>query len=116
MSQFLLSVWHDGEYPTPAPEVLEQMFAQVGAFNDDLAAAGAMVFGGGLLPKSTANVTRSGDDGSVAWTAGPFSPVAEQMGGFWIIDVTDLDTANEWAAKGAAACLGCVEVRAFQGE
>jgi hypothetical protein len=96
--------------------VLEQMFAQVGAFNAELIAAGAMVFGGGLMPKSTAAVARSDDDGSVAWTPGPFSLVAEQLGGFWVIEVTDLDTANEWAAKGAAACLGSVEVRAFQGD
>lgn len=116
MSQFLLSVWHDGEYPTPAPDVMEQMFAQVGAFNDDLIAAGVMVLGGGLMPKSTAAVAQSGVDGEVAWVAGPFSAEPAQMGGFWVIDVVDLDTARDWAAKGAAACFGSVEVRAFQGD
>jgi hypothetical protein len=38
------------------------------------------------------------------------------MGGFWVIDVPDLDSALEWARKGAAACEGPVELRPFQGE
>ncbi len=115
MSQFLLSVWHDGEYPTPTSEVMERMHAQVGALNDALIAAGAMVFGGGLLPKSTAAVARAGADGHVTWHEAPFSAGAEQTGGFWVIDVADLDTARAWATKAAAACLASVEVRAFQG-
>ncbi|MGK2959169.1 MAG: hypothetical protein ACSLFB_12405 [Acidimicrobiales bacterium] len=39
MTQYRLSVWHDGEYPTREPEIMDQMSAQVGAFNDDLQAS-----------------------------------------------------------------------------
>ncbi len=115
MTQYLLAVWHDGDYPTPAADVMEQMHAQVGAFNDDLIGSGVFVFGGGLHPKSSATVVRSGA-GDVSMTDGPYAESKEQMGGFWVIDAPDLDTALAWAAKGAAACMGAVEVRPFQGE
>jgi hypothetical protein len=38
------------------------------------------------------------------------------MGGFWVVDATDLDAALAWARKGAAACEAPVEVRPMQGE
>ena len=116
MSQYLLSVWHEGEYPTPAPEVMERMHAQVGALNAELLAANALLFGGGLMPSSTAGVARCDAVGDVTWTIGPFSTTPEQMGGFWLIEAADLETANQWAVKGAAACLSSVEVRALQDE
>ena len=116
MTQYLLSVWHDGdEYPMPEPDVLEQMHAQVGAFNDELMAGGAFVFGGGLHPKSTAKVVRA-DGGDVSTTNGPYAESEQQMGGFWIINAPNLDAALALAAKGAAACMGPVEVRQFQDE
>lgn len=115
MTQYLLSVWHDGEYPTPEPEIMDQMFAQVGAFNDDLQASGAWVFGGGLQPNSSATVVRSAG-GDVSMTDGPYAESKEQVGGFWVIEAPDLATALAWAAKGSAACMGPVEVRPFQGE
>ena len=47
-------------------------------------------------------------------TDGPYLEAKEHIGGFWIIEVADLDVALEWAAKGSAACMGEVEVRPFQ--
>jgi hypothetical protein len=116
MAQFLLSVWHGDGYPSPPPEVMEQMFGAVAAFNDELIEAGAMVFAGGLLPKATATVAAADTQGNVTLGEGPFATGPEQMGGFWVIDTADLDAALDWATKGAAACFGSVEVRAFQGE
>ena len=49
-------------------------------------------------------------------TDGPFAETKEQLGGFWVIEAPDLDAALAWAAKGAAACMGPVEVRPFQDE
>ena len=115
MTQFLLSVWHDGEYPAPEPEAMEQMFAQVDAYNAELQAAEALVFGGGLHPASSATVVRS-SAGGVSMTHGPYAESKQQMGGFWVLEVADLDAALAWAAKGAAACMGPVEVRPFQDE
>jgi hypothetical protein len=114
MTQYLLSVWHDGDFPTPEPEVMEKMFAQVDAFNAEVQAAGAWVFAGGLHPRSSATVVRV-TDGDVSMTDGPYAESKEQIGGFWVIEAPDLDAALEWARKGAAACEGPVEVRPFQG-
>ena len=49
-------------------------------------------------------------------TDGPYAETKEYLGGFWIIDVPDLDSALKWAAKASEACIGAVEVRPFQGE
>ena len=114
MTQYLLSVWHDGDFEMPAPEVMEKMFAQVDAFNAEVQAAGAWVFAGGLHPRSSATVVRV-TDGQVSMTDGPYAESKEQIGGFWVIEASDLDAALEWARKGAAACEGPVEVRPFQG-
>jgi hypothetical protein len=52
--------------------------------------------------------------GQVVTTDGPFAETKEQLGGFWIIDVADLDAALEWARKATVACAAPVEVRPFQ--
>jgi len=49
-------------------------------------------------------------------TDGPFAETKEQLGGFWVVQAADLDAALELAKRGAAACQGDVEVRAFQAE
>jgi hypothetical protein len=115
MTQYLLSVHMvDGEEP-PAPEAMEQAYKDVDAFNDELQAEGAWVFGGGLHPATTATVVRIQDD-EVLTTDGPFAESKEQLGGFWIIDAADLDAALAWAAKATKACQAPVEVRPFQEE
>jgi hypothetical protein len=113
MTQYLLSVWHDGEFDLPDPEVMQKVFAQVDAFNAEVQAAGAWVFAGGLHPRSSATTVRV-KDGEVSMTDGPYAESKEQIGGFWVIEAPDLDAALEWARKGAAACEGAVEVRPFQ--
>ncbi len=115
MKQYLMSVIHAWDRPLPAQEEMLASFARVGAFNDELTAAGAWVFAGGLHAPSSATVVRpQGDD--VLVTDGPFSETKEQLGGFWVIRAEDLDGALEWAKKGALACGETVEVRPFQDE
>jgi hypothetical protein len=94
---------------------MQKAFAQVDAFNADVMAAGAWVFGGGLEPPEIATVVRT-ERGETAMTDGPFAETKEHLGGFWIVDAPDLDAALAWAAKGSAACMGPVEVRPFQAE
>jgi hypothetical protein len=115
MAQYLMSVWHDGDYSAADLDEadMQRMFAQVGAFNEELERAGAWVFGGGLQPNSTATVLRAAD-GQVSMTDGPYAESKEQMGGFWVIEAPDLDAALDWASKGATACEGPVELRPFQ--
>lgn len=114
MPQYLMSVWHDTDYDVDftSPEAQRQV-AQVSAVNAELEAAGAWVFGGGLHAASSATVVRS-SGGAVSMIDGPYAETKEQMGGFWVIEATDLDAALAWAGKAAAACEGPVEVRPFQ--
>ena len=115
MPQYLISVWHDDtfevDFSTPDAQ---RLAAQVGAFNEELMEGGAWVFAAGLHPAASATVVRS-SGGDISMTDGPYAETKEQMGGFWMIEAVDLDAALEWAAKGAAACEGPVEVRPAQG-
>ena len=115
MAEYLLSVYMtEGEQP-PSPEVLEQTYKDVDAVNEELKAAGAWVFAGGLHPASTATVVKvQGDD--VLTTDGPFAETKEQIGGFWVIQAADLDAALAWAVRCTRACRLPVEVRPFQEE
>jgi len=115
MSQYMLSVHHSPDAPPPPPEDMQKAFTQVDAFNTELQAAGAWVFGGGLCAPEVATVVRTAG-GEVVLTDGPFGETKEHLGGFWIIAADDLDAALAWAAKGSAACMGPVEVRPFQDE
>ena len=116
MPQYLMSVWHDGEYEVDFEgDEAQRLFAQVGAFNEQLTSAGAWVFGAGLHPASSATVVRAAD-GQVSMTDGPYAESKEQMGGFWVIQAADLDAALDWASQAAAACEGPVEIRPMQDE
>lgn len=114
MPQFLLSVWHDDDYEVDfESEDNQRLFAQVGAFNADLEASGALVYGNGLEPPSTAKVARP-SNGEVEVTSGPYASSKQVMGGFWIVEAASNDDAVEIATRAALACEGPVEVRPFQ--
>jgi hypothetical protein len=115
MVQYLLSVHSTEADPTPSPEVMERMYAQVDTFNQGLKASGNWVFAGGLHPASTATVVNA-TGGHVVTTDGPFAESKEHLGGFWIVQAHDLDAARELARRASIACEGPVEVRPFQDE
>ncbi len=115
MTQYLLSVHMVEGEPVPPPDVIAEMYKNVDVFNEEVKAAGAWVFAGGLHPADTATTVRV-TNGEVVTTDGPFAETKEQLGGFWVIEAADLDAALAWAAKGSAACQGPVEVRPFQDE
>ena len=113
MTQYLLAVHMVEGAPVPSEEEMQQAYKAVDVFNAEVQDAGVWVFAGGLHPATTATVVTA-RDGEVITTDGPFAETKEQLGGFWIIDVPDLDAALAWAAKGSAACGNPVEVRPFQ--
>ena len=80
--------------------------AYVGALHG----SGTVKSGSGLQPPATATTLRiSGSKRHVQ--DGPFAEAKEQLGGFFVIDVPDLDTALEWVARAPCASTGGVEVR-----
>ncbi|MFP5317694.1 MAG: YciI family protein [Acidimicrobiia bacterium] len=115
MSEYLLSVYMVEGQELPAADEVATIYADVDALNKELQDAGVWVFAGGLHEASTATVVRQ-QDGEVITTDGPFPEAKEQLGGFWVIKVDDLDTALAWARKATVACRGPVEVRPFQDE
>lgn len=113
MTQYLMSVWSTDGDATPSDDEIQKMYADVEAFNTELRESGSWVFAGGLHPSTTATVV-DGTGTDVVMTDGPFSEAKEQLGGFWVVEVADLDAALELAASGSRACQGRVEVRPFQ--
>ncbi|MBQ0981815.1 MULTISPECIES: YciI family protein [Micromonospora] len=111
MKQYLLSVHSVEGAPAPSDEEMQTVFAETGRINDEMLAAGAWVFGGGLLSPDSATVVRA-ENGATTMSDGPFAETKEHIAGFWVIRCEDLDQALAWAEKCAAAC-GPVEVRPF---
>lgn len=60
--------------------------------------SGVVVSGSGLYAPDTATTLRR-SDGRMLVQDGPATETKEQLGGFFVIDVPDLDTALEWAAR-----------------
>ena len=89
-------------------------FSESLAYDEALRKSGHLVAAHALQPVEAATTIRV-RNGKLSMTDGPYAESKEIMGGFWVIDVADLDTALDWARKGSAACEGPVEVRPFQG-
>ena len=112
MTHYLLSVYQpDG--PAPPDVDLTQIRKDLDALNDEVKAAGAWVFGGGLHAPTTATVLRS-SSGEVVITDGPYTEGKEHLGGFTVISAPDLDAALEWARRFAHIIAPLpIEVRPF---
>jgi len=80
------------------------------AYTKALQDAGVMVGGAALQPQNVATTVRQ-HNGKRQVQDGPYAEAKEQLGGFYMIDVPDLDKALEWAARCPAAATGAVEVR-----
>jgi hypothetical protein len=104
--QYLLTIWMEEMDFVPTPEAM----APWKAFNDEGAAAGVLRGGSGLQPSTTATTVRGG--GEVVLTDGPFVETKEQLGGYYVVEVADLDEAIAWAKKVPAVAWGAaIEVR-----
>jgi hypothetical protein len=114
MKQYLLSVYQPDGPPPPA-SILDKVMRDVTAVREEMKAAGAWVFAGGLHPPSTATVIRQ-QDGELLMVDGPFTEGKEHIGGFSIIKAADLDAALEWGRKLARATTLPIEVRPFREE
>jgi hypothetical protein len=112
MKEYLLSIYQpDG--PPPATVNLEQIMRDVGGVRDEMKAADAWVFSGGLHDAGSSTVVRpKGADMLI--TDGPYVEGKEHLGGFTIVRAIDLDAALEWGRKLARATTLAIEVRPFR--
>lgn len=91
-------------------EARGKMYAAYGAYTAALQEAGVMLAGDPLGRSSTASTVRL-VDGRTQVLDGPYAETKEQLGGYYIVDVPDLDAALAWAAKCPGAGHGTIEVR-----
>ncbi|MEV0156916.1 YciI family protein [Micromonospora sp. NPDC050686] len=68
-------------------------------YDKEVREAGIFVSGESLADLVTATTVRVGRDGGRLVTDGPFAESREVLGGFYVIDVPDLDAALDWAAR-----------------
>ncbi len=80
------------------------------AYTEAMKKAGAYVGGSGLQPTSQATTVRA-PGGKATVLNGPFAETKEQLGGYYLIEVPDLDAALSWAKRCPGAAYGSIEVR-----
>jgi hypothetical protein len=93
------------------PAVLEQAQAAFGVYARALDEAGVLASAPDVLQPSSSSTTVTLRTGSPQVQDGPFADTKEQIGGTFVINVPDLDTAIEWAQKCPAAQWGTIEIR-----
>lgn len=89
---------------------LPKMMGAYQAYTNAMKEAGVMKAGDALQPTSTATTVRV-RDGKTQVLDGPYAEAKEQLAGYYLIDVPDLDTALLWAARCPGASVGAMEVR-----
>jgi len=109
--QYLLMLFaKETEWPSMTPSQQQERLAAYGAFTEALTKAGALASANRLQPTSSATTVRVAN-GKYQVLDGPYADTKEQLGGYYLIDVPDLDAAISWAARCPAARHGVVEVR-----
>ena len=110
MKYMLLIFGNETAQQAATKEQTAQVMAAYGAYSQALVKAGVMAGGDRLKPTSTATTVRIAN-GKTEVLNGPYAETKEQLGGYYIIDVPDLDAALAWAARCPGASNGALEVR-----
>jgi len=106
----LLLTSDPADEPAPGSGEFGPYMAEWAAYSQALADAGAMVTGEALQGADTASTVRV-RDGKRIVTDGPFIESKEVIGGYYVIDVANLDEALDWAARIPNSHFGTIEVR-----
>ncbi|MEO6842420.1 MAG: YciI family protein [Bradyrhizobium sp.] len=109
--QYLLMVYrNDAEFGKMDAAERKNVTAEYGTFTQSIIQSGNFKAGDGLQPTSTATTVRV-RDGKTLTTDGPFAETREQLGGYYLVEAKDLDTALAIAARIPGAKTGSIEVR-----
>jgi hypothetical protein len=109
--QYLLLIYqNEAETGKMGPAERKQVTADYGTFTQSIVQSGHFKAGDGLQPTTTATTVRV-RDGKMLTTDGPFAETREQLGGYYLVEAKDLDTALGIAARIPGAKSGSVEVR-----
>ncbi len=109
--QYLLMLYSDpAGFAQMSPAEQQQAMGAYSAYTEALKNAGAYVGSNRLQPVSAATTVRVANGKSQVLN-GPFADSKEQLGGYFLIEATDLDSALSWAARCPGAAHGSIEVR-----
>ena len=109
--QYLLLIYsNEAAMKNAAKADTDKMHAAYGAYTEALQGAGVIRGGERLRPTSDATSVRM-DNGKSKVLNGPYAETKEQLAGYYMIDVPDLDQAISWAARCPGASVGTIEVR-----
>ena len=114
--QYLLMLYtRDADWSAMTPAEQEQGVAAYNPFTEALVKADALR-GANRLASSAVATTVRVVGGKSQVLDGPYTESKEQIGGYYLIEVPDLDAAISWAARCPAASHGVVEVRPLWGQ
>jgi hypothetical protein len=109
--QYLLLIYgNEAGMQSAGKADVEQMVAAYGAYTEALKKAGVLAGANRLQPTASASTVRV-TDGKSKVLDGPYAETKEQLAGYYMIDVPDLDAALSWAARCPGASFGAIEVR-----
>ena len=109
--QYMLLIHSSESAMQSAPQdTIARMHAAYMAYTDAITQAGVVVNGNRLRPTSATTTVRM-VDGKTQVLDGPYAETKEQLAGYYLIDVPDLDTALSWASRCPGAAHGTIEVR-----
>jgi hypothetical protein len=109
--QYLLMIYgNEAGMQAASKDQVTQMSAAYASYTEALKQAGVVRGGERLRPTAEATTVRV-SNGKTQVLDGPYADTKEQLGGFYMIDVPDLDAALSWAAKCPGAATGTMEVR-----
>lgn len=107
--RYMMLIHHDEVALANAPQ--RELWADYAAFNEALAKAGAGMSAGERLQPASAATTVRATDGSTDVLDGPYADTKEQLAGYFMIDVADLDEAIAWARRCPSSRYGSIEIR-----
>lgn len=110
MKYMLLIYGNEAAMETRPKAEMDQTLAAYTAYTEAMVAAGVLVGADRLRPSTAATTVRVGNGKSQVLN-GPYAETREQLGGYYLIDVSDLDAALSWAARCPGASHGTIEVR-----
>jgi hypothetical protein len=110
MKYLCLIYSNERQWATMPRAEYDSVLAEYTAFTSQLHREGKFVAGENLQPTRTATAVRV-RQGKISTTDGPFAETKEQLGGFYLIDVEDLNDAIRTAARIPSARYGAIEIR-----
>jgi hypothetical protein len=110
MKYMLLIYSNESQWQGLGKSEADQRMAAYLAYTEAMTKAGALV-GGDRLQRADTTTTVRVANGKTNVLNGPYAETREQLGGYYLIDVPDLDAALSWAARCPGAGYGTIEVR-----